>query len=235
MHLCAFIFDLDGVILDSFREGLRRIRTICAIHEIPFDRTTRLRLTELWGLPGIELLMQGLTLSERNFAEDLYREWERIDKSDPPGLIIGARETLIWLRQNGFRKAVLTSRNRKNARQMLQRHDIIREFALIITKEDVHHPKPDPRALRPTLEMFEERNGIKPSECVFVGDTLTDVACGVAAGLTTIVVQTGPYLLRHAKSVNELPIPLGNVLGSIDEIPGWVEENCENSLKIGSM
>lgn len=232
MRFQAFIFDLDGVILDSFREGIRRIRMICSVHEIPFDRTVRLRLTAAWGMPGEALLHQGLNLSSKVFAKELYKEWERIDQNDPPQLVPGARETLIWLRQNDFKCALLTSRNKKNTRNVLKRHDLLREFALVTTGEDVHHRKPDPRAMSPILEMLEDWKSIKAPECAFVGDTLTDVKCGVAAGLRTLVVQTGPFLLRHVKNANELPIPIGNVLGSIEELPGWVEENFDGTLKI---
>lgn len=100
MFLKAVILDCDGVILDSFREGLRRIRLIAAIHEIAFDRQTRSRLTDLWGLPGIELLEQGLGIN-RAFAERIYKDWEKLDITNPVPLIPGARETLYWLRKNG--------------------------------------------------------------------------------------------------------------------------------------
>ena len=70
MRIGAVIFDLDGPILDSFREGLRRIRILCAIHDVPYEREHHKRLTALWGLPGIELLMQGLGISEQ-FAREI--------------------------------------------------------------------------------------------------------------------------------------------------------------------
>ena len=90
MHVRAVIFDFDGPINDSFREGLRRIKVLCAIYDIPFGRMQRKKLTELWGIPGIELLEQGVDIS-RNFAERVYRGWERMDLTDPVPLVPGTR------------------------------------------------------------------------------------------------------------------------------------------------
>lgn len=235
MDFKVVVSDADGVLFDSYREGLRRIRYLCSMHEIPFDRHTRLRLTELWGAPGVELLQKGLGLKSKAFAEELYQGWERIDQNEPPPLVPGAREAFIWLRQNGFKSALLTSRNRENTRIVLDRHDLTHEFAFIATREDVRYRKPDKRALRPILQFFEDEHGITPAECIFVGDTLTDVQCGVNAGVTTLVVQTGPYLIRHMKNAGELPIPFGNILGSLDDLPGWVEENYDGTLTRLSM
>src|SRR3989344_5204742 len=118
MFLKAVILDCDGVILDSFREGLRRIRTIAATHEVVFDRKTRSRLTDLWGLPGIELLEQGLGIGPM-LSRRMYAEWEKYDLVNPVPIIPGARETLYWLRQNGFVSCLLTSRHRINLLEIL--------------------------------------------------------------------------------------------------------------------
>jgi len=38
MLIKAVIMDFDGVLLDSFREGLRRIKWLAATHDIPWNR-----------------------------------------------------------------------------------------------------------------------------------------------------------------------------------------------------
>src|SRR3989338_7311334 len=112
MFLKAVILDCDGVILDSFREGLRRIKLLAAMHDISFTRESRGSLTDLWGLPGIELLEQGLGVN-RALVRRMYVIWEKMDLSDPVPLIPGAPATLNWLRKNGFVSCLLTSRHRK--------------------------------------------------------------------------------------------------------------------------
>ncbi len=198
MQVEAVIFDLDGPILDSFREGLRRIRILCAIHDIPPERAHHRRLTALWGLPGIELLTQGLGVSEQFARETFYPSWEPFDLSQPLPLVPRTREVLGWLRRNKIHCTILTSRHRENMTAILERIDLMQDFAVISTKLDTPYRKPDPRVFRYILEKLREKFHVSPPEVIFVGDTPADVDAGKAADLETLLVQTGPYLLKHA-------------------------------------
>jgi HAD superfamily hydrolase (TIGR01509 family) len=230
MFIKGIVLDYDGVLLDSFRGGLRRIRNLCAEEEIPFGRDSRLRLTEAWGKPGIELLQIGLGINQ-TMATEINKRWIRLDNTDPPSLIPGTREVLLWLRNNNFKVCLLTSRHRGNVEVLLKKQDLLREFAHVCTREDVPHFKPDPRALRPPLEALADEFNIKPRECVFVGDTPSDIEAGHRAALTTLVVQTGPYLLKHShKSFGGKRVSLQNVLASIDDLPFWIEQNHKGKL-----
>ncbi len=227
MVIRGVLLDLDGVLLDSFREGLRRIQLVCALHDIHFERNTRAKLFTHWGLPGIELLMQCVGVN-KSLAQRMYIDWEKIDKASPPPLIPGARETLVWLRRNEFKTGLITSRHRQNLMEVLERLDLDRELTIITAREDVGpYHKPDPRVFRYALETLEEKYNIKKEQCIFVGDTPSDTVAGHNAGITTLVVQTGPYLLEH---ITEFPIDLGNVLKSIDDLPFWIEKHHEGKL-----
>jgi phosphoglycolate phosphatase-like HAD superfamily hydrolase len=228
MKIRGILLDFDGVLLDSFREGLRRIHLVCTIHDVPFDRDTRAKLFARWGLPGIELLKQCVGVNDA-LAARMYIDWEKIDKTTPPPLVPGAREALVWSRRNGFKCALVTSRHRENLLEILDQLDLERELSVITAREDAGpYHKPDPRAFRHPLETLEEMHGIKKDECIFIGDTPSDTAAGHKAEITTLVVQTGPYLLEH---MTEFPVDLGNVLKSIDDLPAWIERNHEGELK----
>ena len=227
MDVRGILMDFDGVLLDSFRDGLRRIQILCALHDVEFSRNTRLKLFNLWGLPGVELLRQGLGINEE-LARRMYTDWEKMDKVSPPSLIHGARTVLVWLRRNGFKAALITSRHRESLLEVLDLLDIKNEFLVITSKEDCPYSKPDPRVFRFALETLKERCGIEKSQCVFVGDTPSDTVAGHTAELETLVVQTGPYLLEH---ITKFPVPLGNVLRSIDDLPLWIEKHHEGELK----
>lgn len=227
MIIQGVLMDLDGVLLDSFREGLRRIQIVCALHDVPFERSTRANLFTHWGLPGIELLMQCLGVGE-SLARRMYVDWEKLDKTQPPPLIPGAREVLWWLRRNGFKSGLITSRHRPNLLEILDRLDLEREFSVVTAREDAGpYHKPDPRVFRHALETLRDRHGVEEGACIFVGDTPSDTVAGHQARLTTLVVQTGPYLLEH---INQFPIDLGNVLKSIDDLPFWIEKHHQGEI-----
>ncbi|HXV26766.1 MAG TPA: HAD family hydrolase [Candidatus Paceibacterota bacterium] len=227
MIVKACIYDFDGPINDSFREGIRRIKILCAIHEVAFGRAERQRLIESWGLPGVELLMQGLNIT-RDLAEAMYREWERMDLQDPVPLVPSAKDVLYWMHRNGFRNCLLTTRNRQNIHDIFERVDLMRSFDIMSCRQDVEHRKPDPRAFRYVLEQLQERFGIGRDDCIFIGDTPVDIDAGKQAGIRTLVVQTGPYLLEH---VLQYPMDLHDILKSLDDLPQWMEKNHDGGLE----
>ncbi len=228
MDIRGVLLDFDGVISDSFREGLRRIQVLCALHDVRFERDTRTKLFNHWGLPGVELLQQCLGVNEA-LSRRMYSDWEKLDLVTLIPLIPGARDVLAWLRRNGFQSALITSRHRENLLEVLDRIDLKNEFLVITAKEDAGpYHKPDPRVFRFALETLHEQCGIEKEQCIFVGDTPSDMVAGHNAGLETLVVQTGPYLLEH---MAQYPLPLGNVLKSIDDLPYWVEKYHEGILK----
>lgn len=228
MNIRGILMDLDGVQLDSYREGVRRIQVVCALYDVPFGRDTRAKLSNQWGLPGVELLVQCLGVNNA-LARRMYIDWEKLDKVSPPPLIPGAREVLVWLRRNEFKAALITSRHRQNLLEILDQLDLEREFLVITAKEDAGpYHKPDPRVFRHSLEALKEKCAIKRDECIYIGDTLSDTVAGHVAGLETLVVQTGPYLLEH---MAQHPVPFENVLKSIDDLPYWIEKHHDGALE----
>jgi len=221
----AIIYDFDGPVNDSFREGLRRIKWLCAVNEVRYTREARRKLTELWGIPGAELLQRALDITEI-LAKKLYSDWEKLDLRDPMPLVPGAKEALFWCRKNGFVNALLTTRNRQNINDIFERLDLHREFEVISAKQDVEYRKPDPRAFRFILEALGERFGVTRNTCIFVGDTIVDFNAGQAAAIETVMVQTGPFLLKQAPK----ELKLENILRSVDELPEWIMEHHEGEI-----
>lgn len=95
------------------------------------------------------------------------------------------------------------------------------DFAIISTRQDTEFNKPDSRVFDFTLKELAEKSGISKEECIFIGDTPEDITCGLAAGIETLVVMTGPYWLEH---ILQYPIKPQNVLPSVDYLPEWIEK-----------
>lgn len=221
MKIRAVIFDFDGPINDSFREGLRRIEVLAGINQLGFSRKKRQNLIKLWGKPGIDLLQDGLEIS-RGLAEKIYPQWEAWDLIDPIPLVPGAREALRWNRQRKILNTLLTSRHEKNISDIFDKLDLTDEFKVIQTGQQGLFRKPDPQVFDHTLACLEEGFGILKNECVFIGDTPEDILCGTQAGIEVVVVMTGPYWLEH---ILKYPVKPQNVMPSIDYLPEWIEKN----------
>lgn len=228
MKVKAIIYDFDGPILDSYQEALRRIQRLCAVHDLPYGRKERFELIKLWGAYGPTLLRDGLGITQE-MADAIYPGWERMDVEEPISLVQGAREVLLWAQRNDIKNCLLTSRRTKNTNDILKRIDVLRYFDVLSCSEQAgEFKKPDPRAFFFVQENLKDLFGIPPEECIFVGDTETDVKAGHAAGYATLVVMTGPYTLQSGDHTVELT----NMLRSVDDLPFWVEKNHDGELPI---
>ncbi len=235
MDIRAVIFDLDQTLIESLAEGLRRIRTLCAMHDIPFTNVSRTQLLNLWGAPAMTLLTQGLGVSEKT-ADVIHQAWQRYDEHILPSVIPNAHRALSWLRRNGIINCLLTSRHRDNALTVLDRHDLLPEFAFVSTIDDTEHHKPDPRTFEYILGKLQEERGISPNQCFYVGDTIADIVAGCSAGIATLAVMTGQFMhLPNLKNaVVGIGLDLANVIPSVAELPYEVESRHSGMLPLST-
>ena len=84
-----------------------------------------------------------------------------------------------------YKKSIITNTPNDCAVQILRNFDIERFFEFVLTSDDVSMAKPDPEIVLKSCEIM----GVDPLEAVLVGDTLSDVRAGRAAGCTVIGIK----------------------------------------------
>jgi phosphoglycolate phosphatase len=190
MYKCC-IFDLDGTLINT-------------VHAL--NRTINLTL-EAMGLEGIDeahtkvfvgegyrkyveraLIYRGdETLSGLSRALPLYcRIFEenclyRIEAYD------GMKELLAFLKERGIRIAVLTNKAQAQAVDNIETVYGKGYFDLITGEHPGMKRKPDPEGALYTARTLKA----DPGECLYVGDTNTDMMTGAAAGMDTVGVTWG--------------------------------------------
>ena len=101
-------------------------------------------------------------------------------------LIPGVDEMLAKL--NGqYPMSVVSARDAKGTMRFLEQFDLAKYFDAVITGQSAEHTKPYPD---PIL-LAAQRMGVKPEECLMVGDTTVDMRAGKAAGTQTVGVLCG--------------------------------------------
>ncbi len=100
-----------------------------------------------------------------------------------------AVETLAELRRRGYALGLVTSKGRLTTERSLQHYSLQRFLDTIITADDTVRHKPDPEPVLRALANL----GRQPSEALFVGDSVHDVAAGQAAGTLTAAALWGPF------------------------------------------
>jgi beta-phosphoglucomutase len=221
----AVIFDMDGVLVDSYHAhfqswqalGAGEGRTISeAEFAEQFGRTNREIVLTYWG-PRRYRDEEIAALDDRK--EEIYREILGADFPAMPG----AKELLQSLHDAGFRLAVGSSGPPENVDLVLREMDAQSLFQAVVTARDVTRGKPDPQVFLRAAE----RLGVAPERCAVVEDAAPGVSAAKAAGMTSIgLVSTG----RTREELSQADLTVDR----LDELwPELVRERIERSCHGG--
>lgn len=107
----------------------------------------------------------------------------------------GMPETLKELKKHGMKLAVCSNKPHPAAVKVIAQL-FGEEFDMVVGQSDAIRRKPAPDGPLMVAEKF----GVKPEECMYVGDTSTDMQTGKAAGMFTVGALWG---FRDRKELNE--------------------------------
>lgn len=179
----AVIFDVDGVLIDSYRPHFESWRMLAAEHGIDmteqqfattFGRTSRDIIAHFW---GDQVMPEQIpAMDERK--EALYRE---IIAHDFPAMD-GAAALIDALDEAGFLLAVGSSGPPQNVELTLEMLGRTDRIDVKVTGADVERGKPDPQVFL----IAAERLALPPAQCAVVEDAPAGIAAARAAGMTAI-------------------------------------------------
>ncbi|HVF14967.1 MAG TPA: HAD-IA family hydrolase [Acidimicrobiales bacterium] len=208
--LSAVVFDVDGTLVDSEREGHRvAFNQAFADFDLPYQWDDELygRLLRVTGgqrrIDGY-LAEQGMPEDERaRLAPALHRHKTDILRTMVVDGMIqprpGVVRLLVELFDRRVRLAVATTGSRGWVEQLLERVLAQVEFEAVVTGDEVDARKPDPEAFLAALEHL----GTTTADTVAVEDSHEGLVSATAAGLACVVVTNG-YTADHDLSTADL-------------------------------
>lgn len=188
----AVLFDMDGVLYDSMPNHARSWHSSMAGFGIDMAPEEAYKYEGMRGVETIKLLAKrqwGRDLSDDEAAAMYEKKAEAFRACPKAEKMEGVEELMRKIKADGLKIVVVTGSGQKSLLHRLEE-----EFAglvrgdLIVTSFDVMHGKPDPE---PYLRGLEKA-GITPGEGIVVENAPLGVRAGVAAGIFTIGVNTGP-------------------------------------------
>ncbi len=190
----GILFDLDGVLVDSFDAWLAALNDALKIFnqkEITKDEF----IEKYWGHDLFDNLdKMNLTYEVGVACNSLYKK--HVDK-----IKIYPDTKYILNQLNMYRKGVITNTPKDSAVKVLEQFDIDRYFEFVLTSDDVEISKPNPELVLKSCELLNS----KPDEVILIGDTKSDVEAGKAAGCKVIGVNVdADYTIKNISELTTL-------------------------------
>jgi beta-phosphoglucomutase len=209
----AAIFDMDGVLVDTYRAHYRSWLEMAEAEGLhftevefapTFGRTSREIIVRFWG--------DGRYDDGAIAALDARKEaaFRRIIEADFPAMP-GVNELLGALNEAGFKLGVGSSGPPENVDLVLEKLGARRRFDAVVTGNDVTRGKPDPQVFL----LAAERLGIPPARCAVIEDAPAGVAAANAAGMVCVGLMStgrsrGDFVAARAvaRSLSEITPPM---------------------------
>ena len=192
VDLKAVLFDMDGVLFNSMPYHADAWHTVMERHGLHLSREEAFLHEGRTGAATINLVYrrQYGCDADPQLIERIYAEKSAEFARHPePDVMPGAAELLQQVKAEGLTPVLVTGSGQHSLLDRLEHHfPGIFDPAHMVTAFDVKYGKPHPE---PYL-MGLAKAGVQPHEAIVVENAPIGVQAGVAAGIFTIAVNTGP-------------------------------------------
>ena len=187
MQKTAFIWDLDGTLLDSYEAILSGIEETFAQFSIPYDKEKVREFILKYSVQ--DLIVQ--VAEERKLDVEVLnqvRAQSLAEKNAQVVLMPGAREMLAWADQAGIQQFVYTHKG-DNALTILRDLGLESYFTEILTSQSGFARKPSPEAANYLIDKYQ----LNPDNTYYIGDRTLDVEFAQNSGIQSLNFLESTY------------------------------------------
>ena len=191
MQKTAFIWDLDGTLLDSYEAILAGIEETYRQFSIPYNKEEVRTFILKYSVQ--DLLEQ--VAEERGLDPvklNQVRAQSLAEKNAQVVLMPGAREVLAWADKQGIQQFVYTHKG-DNALTILRDLGLDAYFTEILTSQSGFARKPSPEAATYLISKYH----LKPERTFYIGDRTLDIDFAQNSGIQSINFLGAPVDCNH--------------------------------------
>ena len=184
---CAFLFDLNGTMIDDMRYHIKAWHRI--FNELGAAFSLERTKEECYGKNNeiLDRIFPGRFSDGEKNKMSIEKEIQYQKEFKPHlRLIEGLPQLLEETAQQGIKMGIGSAAIMFNVDFVLDGLDIRHYFDSIVSADDVKRSKPDPE----TFLVCAEKLGVPPGNCIVFEDAPKGVECAANAGMQTVVITT---------------------------------------------
>ena len=187
--ITTILFDLDGTLVDTAPDLAHALNLQLKRHgkqPLPYKA---IRPFASHGSRGLVELGFNMTPQDSSFMKmrDEYLSLYDTVFTRSPVLLPGIAELLQAIENKGLKWGIVTNKPRRFTEKLIESIHLHLNAACVVCGDDAPQPKPSPA----TLLLACQQIGVKPENCMYVGDAERDIIAGKAAGMKTVVALFG--------------------------------------------
>jgi N-acetyl-D-muramate 6-phosphate phosphatase len=185
----AVLFDLDGTLIDSAPDlgaAADKMRIDRGLPSLPYEHYRPMAGAGARGMLGVAF---GITPEHADFPvlrEEFFRNYESC-MTQRTYVFEGVAQLIASLIERDVPWGVVTNKSMRFTGPLTKGMPLFASARAVVGGDSTPYSKPHPA---PLLEAARQV-GVKPIECVYVGDDVRDVQAGKAAGMATVAATYG--------------------------------------------
>lgn len=203
----AFIFDLDGVIVDTAKYHYLAWRNLANALGFDFTEEQNELLKGVSRIQSLEILLSIGKVElpgaekEKLLLQKNKEYLEYVNKMTSEEILPGVNDLLNFLEINDIKYALGSAS--KNAPLILEKVGLLNRFSAIVDGNDVSKAKPDPEVFL----IGAKKLGMKPENCVVVEDAIAGIQAANAAKMISIgigdtnVLNEADYVFKDMTAI----------------------------------
>ncbi|MCQ2793222.1 MAG: HAD-IIIA family hydrolase [Bacilli bacterium] len=209
MKKSLLIFDMDGTILNTLDDLRNSVNFSLAKHGFPLRSLEQIRLAIGNGIAMLVKRSLPINVDNETYKNVLY-DFEKhyaLHNSDLTKAYDGMLETLIELKNKGYKLAVSTNKI-ENVAQELVNKIYPNIFEMVAGDNNKRKKKPAPDSI---FDIIQNLNISNKREVIYIGDTEVDYQTAKNAGIECILVSYG---YRTVNELTEMNLDIKKIIHS---------------------
>lgn len=186
-----YYFDFDGTLANSFPSLIHPFQVAFATEGVFLSEND---VNELMHMAFVQMCDKlGIHEEKRmlHVYEIMTSEMNKDEEISKISIFPEAKETLLRLKEMGKKIAIVSGNHTDYIQRVMTIHHLNESFDFYVGGNSTKEAKPDPE---PLLKAMELSNHPNKNECIYIGDSLQDVACAKNAGIDGILIdRKGEY------------------------------------------